>query len=252
MGVQRVGSGLFVDVKLPAVDFHSSCDVEATLPPGIPDIDERLVCARMTCRRGTYHDGKACLECSHYRGWRDGPGLAHITVHCEWSADTPVRERMTRDPLLIGSELDCDAADTLMRKAHVRHLIVVDGGRLAGVLCRCDLYAPGGNDRVGARMSRDVFTITPDATLGHALAAFARLPVGCLPVVDGDRIVGILTRGDLRRAGVPEPLLGGKSCALCGSCHGVRPDPVNGLDCCLDCIDVLESAMRPGDLGEGD
>jgi len=103
MGVQRVGCGLFADVKLPAVAFHSACDVEATLPPGVPDVDERLACARMTCRRGGEHDGKACLECPHYRGWRDGPGLAHITVRCEWSADTLARERMTPEPLIHNS-----------------------------------------------------------------------------------------------------------------------------------------------------
>jgi CBS domain-containing protein len=57
-------------------------------------------------------------------------------------------------------------------------------------------------------MTRDVLAIHPEATLGEAVAAMRAFQIDCLPVVDRDLLVGALTRGDLRRAGVAEELLG--------------------------------------------
>jgi len=77
--------------------------------------------------------------------------------------------------------------------------------------------------------------------------------VGCLPIVDEHGLRGVVTRGDLRRAGVEEALLGASRCASCGSRHGVRPHPtLEAVEFCLDCLD---RAMTPADydeLGGGD
>ena len=52
-------------------------------------------------------------------------------------------------------------------------------------------------------MTTDVFAIEPSTSLGVAAAAMRDLHVGCLPVVRGPLLLGILTRRDLDRAGVP-------------------------------------------------
>ncbi|HSN33978.1 MAG TPA: CBS domain-containing protein, partial [Ideonella sp.] len=101
-----------------------------------------------------------------------------------------------------------------------------------------------------ARMASTVYAVEPTATLGEAAAAMKALSVGCLPVVERDRPVGVVTRGDLRRAGAPEPELGAHRCVECGSVHGVRTDAHSGLECCLDCIDLFTALGN--DYGEGD
>ena len=65
-----------------------------------------------------------------------------------------------------------------------------------------DLARPGTLREV---MSQEVMAIEPSATLGEAAAAMAALGIGCLPVVSERLVAGIVTLGDLRRFGVPEP-----------------------------------------------
>lgn len=81
---------------------------------------------------------------------------------------------------------------------------VVDGGALVGIVSRRDLAAAekhGKLDRpVSSRMTRAVVTITPDALLEEALARMEEHDIGRLPVVEGGRLLGIVTRSDALRA----------------------------------------------------
>ena len=45
-------------------------------------------------------------------------------------------------------------------------------------------------------MTRDVLTTTPNTPLQEAAALMRDRKIGCLPVIDGDALVGILTEGD--------------------------------------------------------
>lgn len=151
----------------------------------------------------------------------------------------------------VAPDTPCRQADERARALGVRHLFVVDGDKLVGVLCRCDLYPePEEHEGVAARMASNVYALDPTSTLGEAAAAMKTLEVGCLPVVHKGRPIGVVTRGDLRRAGAPEPALGAHCCLECGSVHGVRPDSHSGLEYCLDCIDLFEALGN--DYGEGD
>ncbi|HEX7127028.1 MAG TPA: CBS domain-containing protein [Thermodesulfobacteriota bacterium] len=107
-------------------------------------------------------------------------------------------------------------ARRLMRHYTVRHLPVVRGARLVGIVTDHDLLlAPpgrtgagwdGNTDRrlaassVRDVMSRPVVTIGPDETIGRAAGLMLACKVSCLPVLDGDRLVGILTTADLLHA----------------------------------------------------
>jgi signal-transduction protein with cAMP-binding, CBS, and nucleotidyltransferase domain len=164
-----------------------------------------------------------------------------------------VKAVMTRGPALL--EVDpgcsCRVAEEICRHANVRHLLVTDEGRFAGVVCLCDLVTAERGQAIEQVMARDVYAISPGAMLAEAAAAMSSLGVGCLPVIDGDSVVGVITRGDLRRGGVPETLLGARYCTACCSAHGVRQDPRSGLDYCLDCFDQL-SPLSDEELGTGD
>jgi CBS domain-containing protein len=106
-------------------------------------------------------------------------------------------------------------ADDIMEARKIRHLPVVEEGRLVGMLTQRDVFHAGLSNAVGfgekARkeflktvlvkeaMADEVFTIEPNAGIQEAARKMLEAKVGCLPVVDGGKLVGILTETDLLR-----------------------------------------------------
>jgi predicted transcriptional regulator len=159
----------------------------------------------------------------------DWPQLARV-----WSVMTPAGSLVT-----VPADLTCAEADARARAAGVRHLLVGDAGAPLGVLCRCDLAEAAPEAHVETVMRSSMFAVAPELTLGEAAVAMARLGIGCLPVAEDGCVLGLITRGDLRRAGAPERLLGAHVCCDCGSVHAVRTGP-HGLEYCLDCLEIEE------------
>ena len=110
------------------------------------------------------------------------------------------------------STLLLDAALTL-RTGAIRHLPVVEHGRLVGLLTDRDIQrcAPSrlipiteesynavfAGTTVARVMTRDPLSVSPDLPLSSAIALMQQSRYGCLPVVQGVELVGILTRSDL-------------------------------------------------------
>jgi CBS domain-containing protein len=253
MGVQIVGSCGAGDVEVPPLSFEGACDTRGVVPPGFAEGDERLAVARVCChKRGAGRSGRDCLACDAFRGWADA-GLAEIRVRCVWSSRDAAAACMTpaAELVTVAPEVPCAAADALARDADVRHIVVLRDGVLVGVVCRCRLYDARDDAPIGHLIDGTVFALDVDATLGEAAGAMAALGIGCLPLVDGDRVVGVITRGDLRRLGAPEAQLGAHCCAGCGSVHGVRADD-HGVDTCLDCLELHDAFLSAAQFGEGD
>ncbi|HXH95216.1 MAG TPA: CBS domain-containing protein [Thermoanaerobaculia bacterium] len=92
-----------------------------------------------------------------------------------------------------------DARETL-RTVEIDHLVVVSGKQIVGVIAGKDLARAGDEQPVENAMTRDVVTIEPEATLRHAAGVMRGRAIGCLPVVDDERLVGIVTTSDLLTA----------------------------------------------------
>jgi acetoin utilization protein AcuB len=119
-----------------------------------------------------------------------------------------VAEIMTKDVQTVPPTMPASEAWELMRRRRVRHLVVASGAAIVGVLSERDARVPdGAGARVPSRvqdlMTGDVVTTTPDATIRRVANVMQGRTIGCLPVVDGKRLVGIVTTSDLLR------LLGG-------------------------------------------
>jgi acetoin utilization protein AcuB len=113
-----------------------------------------------------------------------------------------VRDVMTTQLLTIGLETPCDQARRLMENHRIRHLPVVDGGRLVGMLSDRDVRsaASGSPGAAASRiMSPDPVTVTSETRIEHAARVMLDARFGSLPVVDGN-LVGIVTDTDLLRA----------------------------------------------------
>ncbi|HEV3464045.1 MAG TPA: CBS and ACT domain-containing protein, partial [Actinomycetota bacterium] len=94
-----------------------------------------------------------------------------------------------------------------MRRGRFRHLPVVAGGELAGVVAHGDLEAPPGApvdavEALGRRPVAEVMTagpvtVGPDEPVEVAARLLVEHAIGCLPVVGDEGLVGILTESDL-------------------------------------------------------
>jgi len=113
-----------------------------------------------------------------------------------------VDELMRKRVETIPEDGSAETALKRMRARNLRHLVVVRGKRVVGILSDRDLAAIlVGDVRVDRNidqvMRRDVVGIAPDETVEEAARRMRRRKIGALPVMDGDRLVGILTVSDL-------------------------------------------------------
>lgn len=127
-----------------------------------------------------------------------------------------VRDIMTTDVVTLERNEPVGKADALRKEKRIRHFPVVDSeGRLVGVLSHRDFFrsalaaALGYGERgyqgvvktlpVKELMTDSVVSVAPDAPVAEAARLMAEKKIGCLPVVDGDLLVGIVTQSDLLR-----------------------------------------------------
>jgi CBS domain-containing protein len=167
--------------------------------------EDPLLSSHVRCRVAGERLGGDCLTCGHLVAWRaDAKGA--MEVDCSFCDSDFVTMCMTPASRLVTIDGGRDASEAraLLEETGKKRLIVTDHDALAGIVAAVDLGREG---RVSDLMSREVIAIEPTATLGEAAAALRALAIGCLPVVSDRVVAGLLTRGDLRRIGVPDRLL---------------------------------------------
>lgn len=111
-----------------------------------------------------------------------------------------VGELMGPEAIVVRSTETLDVASSRMLEAGVRHLPVVEGNRLVGMLSDRDLQPHGGylaKTRVDAAMTPNPATVTPDVATAEAARRMLDRRVRALPVVDGERVIGIVTSTDI-------------------------------------------------------
>lgn len=127
-----------------------------------------------------------------------------------------VRDLMTSGVYAVNANDDLETVNTLMDERNIRHAPVVDdAGGLLGLVTQRDLLRVGLKDQTGlppeaerqARlqitageiMVRDVVTTSPGQDIRDAARIMLDNKFGCLPVLDGHRLVGIVTEADFVR-----------------------------------------------------
>ena len=138
------------------------------------------------------------------------------------------RDIMTPDVITAGPETAVSALAQLMLERRISAVPILDQGALVGLVSEGDLlrrpelgtaprarwlglfglgadraaaaYAASHGRRAAEVMSRPVISATPDAPLAALQALMQRHRIKRLPIVDGGRLIGILTRADLLRA----------------------------------------------------
>jgi CBS domain-containing protein len=116
-----------------------------------------------------------------------------------------IRDLMTREPIILDAEATVVEAARWMRDRDVGDVLVRQDGRLCGIVTDRDLVvrylAEGEGDprqqALAGVCSTPLVTLPPDADLDEALQVMQENAVRRIPIVDGDRPVGIVSLGDL-------------------------------------------------------
>ena len=116
---------------------------------------------------------------------------------------------MSTNLVTIAPSASLAEARSLMHDNRIHHIPVVEGDQLVGlvtltnVLAATDSFLRDDNSRIHANeigisdaMVTDVATVDINASLRHAALFLERHKIGCLPVLDDDKLVGIITDTD--------------------------------------------------------
>ena len=124
-----------------------------------------------------------------------------------------VKEVMVKEVATLDVNDELSLANDIMRLGRIRHLPVVDGTRLAGIISERDLFRSSLAQALGygSEATRDlmkklrikdvmvpkVVTVSPEMALCEATKIMVEQKIGCLPVVEGGRLVGLITETDI-------------------------------------------------------
>jgi acetoin utilization protein AcuB len=124
-----------------------------------------------------------------------------------------VRKRMKKDLITITKDERMTMARKIMKEKNIRHLPVVEGKRLIGLVTNMDIRKAEASPAtsleirelhylldkltVGEIMTRNVITISPDISVEEATTLLHDNKIGCLPVVEDGNLVGMLTENDV-------------------------------------------------------
>jgi CBS domain-containing protein len=126
-----------------------------------------------------------------------------------------VREIMTRDVKTLGVNDTLDVARDIMTLGRIRHLPILDDGKVVGVVTQRDLFSAGlaaalgygsrtqatllKTVRVKEVMSKPAVTVSPETSVKEAAQLMMERKIGCLPVVEGETLLGLVTETDMLR-----------------------------------------------------
>jgi acetoin utilization protein AcuB len=127
-----------------------------------------------------------------------------------------ISEWMTTAPITVSPATPVSEARELMHRKRIRHLLVLEGERLAGIITdrdiKLNLPSPATSLSVwevnylltrltvGEVMTKPVITTGAELPVAEAVRLMLVHKIGALPVVDGERVTGIITETDLLRA----------------------------------------------------
>lgn len=125
------------------------------------------------------------------------------------------REIMMGSPVTLTPDDTLDLANDVISLGRIRHIPVMDGGHLVGLLSERDLIGAAANRIFGLKqksrsallkaeliknvMKKRVVTVAPETPIKELARLMAEKKIGCVPVVDNGTLVGLITTTNVLR-----------------------------------------------------
>jgi CBS domain-containing protein len=126
-----------------------------------------------------------------------------------------VREIMMGSPVTLKPDDTLDLANDVISLGRIRHIPVLEDGRLVGLLSERDLIGAAATTIFGLKqksksallknvlikdmMKKRVFTVKPETPIKEAAHLLAEKKIGCVPVVSDESLIGLVTTTDILR-----------------------------------------------------
>ena len=124
-----------------------------------------------------------------------------------------VKDIMVKEVATLDVNDELSLANDIMRLGRIRHLPVVDGSKLVGIVSERDLFRSSlaqalgygtkatrdlmKSSRIKDIMVGEVITVSSEMHLARAVQLMLEKKIGCLPVVEDDQLVGLVTETDV-------------------------------------------------------
>ena len=124
-----------------------------------------------------------------------------------------VKNRMTTEVITLSPDQTLLKAMNIIQQKRIRHLPVVQGGKVVGIVTELDVRRAGASDstslsifelnylldqiKVSSFMTKKVITVSPDEPIETAAKIIYDHKIGALPVVDQNQLVGLITSSDI-------------------------------------------------------
>ncbi|MEB3125654.1 MAG: chloride channel protein [Synechococcales bacterium] len=172
--------------------FEMTTNFNLVLPLMIVSVSAYFVAERVSS--GSLYD--------HLLRW-NGVDLSSNTLSQSWSTLTAADVMQSRVETL-SSDLSFAEVVQAFACSHHRGFPVLEAGKLVGIITETDLahhqVKPQPNTPLKQVMTTQPMTVAPDDSLSHVLFLLSRYQLSRLPVTDGRKLVGIITRADIIRA----------------------------------------------------
>lgn len=126
-----------------------------------------------------------------------------------------VREIMMGSPVTLNPDDTLDLANDVISLGRIRHIPVVEAGKLVGLLSERDLIGAAANRIFGLKqktrsallkselvknvMKKRIVTVAPDTSIKKAARLMADKKIGCVPVMSNGNLVGLVTTTNILR-----------------------------------------------------
>jgi CBS domain-containing protein len=205
-----VGTHARIGVK-PGAPFEYIREVVASANANFDaraSVREKLCASKLSCQKGMSPQSTVqCLNCPRLVNFI--PKDESVLVRCLWTDSDQVDELMTlaSELVTITSSTTLLEAEQIAREHKISHLLVVEEGRLIGIVNQADLEEEEfGLNTICDRVNLCPWTIGPETTLVQAAQLMVERNLGIIPVVANREVLGVVSRGDLRRAGAIETI----------------------------------------------
>jgi len=131
------------------------------------------------------------------------------------SNGVPVSEIMMKGPVTLKSDDILDLANDIMQLGRIRHIPILDGDKVVGVLSQRNLFQSALVAAMGMQpkerkehlkairardvMSAPVITVSPETGVKEAARIMVDKKIGCLPVMENQSLIGLVTESDILR-----------------------------------------------------